>query len=58
MDRPARWSTGNLHFSEIIEFPGEGGYSWGVNNRRIAAVTYWGGENCTSDSCAGAVELK
>lgn len=58
MDRPARWSTDNLHFSEIIRFPGDGGYSWGVNNRRIAAVTYWGGENCPSGSCAGAVELK
>jgi probable HAF family extracellular repeat protein len=58
MDLPARWSTDNLHFSKIIKFPGDGGYSWGVNNRRIAAVTYWGGENCPSDSCAGAVELK
>jgi hypothetical protein len=57
VDVPTRWTTENPHFSEVIPFPLGGGYSWGVNNRRVAAITYWGG-NCPASTCAGAVELK
>ena len=57
-DLPVRWSTKDLSFSEIIKFPMDWGYAWGVNNNRIAAVTYWGSENCPSGGpCGGAVQL-
>jgi len=57
---PARWTTKDLDSSKIIAFPGDWGFAWGVNNNRIAAVTYGGGENCPADtygSCVGAVQL-
>jgi uncharacterized membrane protein len=57
-DRPARWTTKDLTFAEIIGFPGTWGFSWGVNNNRIAAVTYSGGENCPLDWCGGAIHLR
>jgi len=58
-DRPTRWTTKDLTFAEIVGFPGTWGFSWGVNNHRIAAVTYAGGESCpdTYGSCGGAVRL-
>lgn len=61
-DLPARWSTKDLNFSEIIDFPANWGFAWGVNNNRIAAVTYTGGEKCTSGemwtyTCGGAIQL-
>jgi probable HAF family extracellular repeat protein len=59
-DLPTRWTTEDLTFSEIINFPGNVGFSWGVNNNRIASVTYLGGKNCPSNtygSCGGAVQL-
>lgn len=60
VDLPVRWITQDPAFSEIIELPGSWGYSWGVNNSRIAALTYGDGENCSADSyvtCGGATEL-
>ena len=54
-----RWSTKDLTFSEVLNFPADWSFSWGVNNNRIASVTYTG-ENCPSDtygSCAGAIQL-
>ena len=59
LDLPTRWSTNDLTFSEIINFPADWGFAWGVNNNRIASITY-NGENCPGDtygSCAGAVKL-
>jgi hypothetical protein len=59
-DLPTRWTTKDLTFSEIISFPGNVGFSWGVNNNRIASVTYLGGKNCPSNtygSCGGAVQF-
>ncbi|HYA22619.1 MAG TPA: hypothetical protein VEF05_00575 [Terriglobales bacterium] len=59
VDLPSRWTTEDLTFAEIINFPADWGFSWGVNNNRIASVTYTG-ENCPSDtygSCGGAIQL-
>ena len=59
-DLSARWITADPTFSEIIKFPGSWGYSWGVNNFRIGAVTYADSKNCPADtygSCGGAVQL-
>jgi hypothetical protein len=60
LDLPARWTTKDLTFSKIINFPGDWGFAWGVNDNRIATVTYGGGENCPPDkygSCGGAIQL-
>jgi len=60
LDLPVRWTTKDPTFSEIISFPGDWGFAWGVNNFRIATVTYGGGENCSPDtylSCGGAIQL-
>lgn len=59
-DLPTRWTTKDLTFAEIIKFPGTWGFSWGVNNNRIAALTCWGGENCAANrygSCGSAIQL-
>jgi hypothetical protein len=61
-DLPTRWTTKNLAFSEIIDFPADWGFAWGVNNNRIATVTYTGGEKCTAGvpwtyTCGGAIQL-
>ena len=59
-DLPVRWIAEAPAFSEIIEFPGSWGYSWGVNNDGIAAITYGGGRSCqgkTYVTCGGATEL-
>ncbi len=61
-DLPTRWSTKDLTFSEIIDFPANWGFAWGVNNNRIAAVTYTGGEKCSEGipwwyTCGGAIQL-
>ena len=62
MDLPTRWSTKNLAFSEIINFPADWGFAWGVNNSRIVTITYTGGQKCTSGvpwvyTCGGAIQL-
>ena len=60
VDRPVRWTTKNLTFSEILTSPGDWGWSFRVNNSRIAAVTYGGGKKCSGDtyiSCGGAVQF-
>ena len=60
VDLPVRWITEDPTFSEIIEFPGSWGYSWGVNNSRITALTYGDSQNCPADTyvtCGGATKL-
>jgi len=62
MDLPTRWITKDLTFSELIDFPADWGFAWGVNNNRIAAVTYTGGEKCSAGvpwtyTCGGAIQL-
>ena len=60
VDLSAHWIAAHPTFSEIIKFPGSWGYSWGVNNSRIASVTYADSKNCPSDtyvSCGGATAL-
>jgi probable HAF family extracellular repeat protein len=60
LDLSVRWTTKDPTFSEVLNFPGDWGFAWGVNNNRIATVTYGGGENCPSDtygSCGGAIQL-
>ncbi|MBZ5572269.1 MAG: hypothetical protein LAO09_10380 [Acidobacteriia bacterium] len=57
---PVRWTTKNPSFSEIISFPGDWGFCWGINNHRTAVAFYGGGENCSADnyvSCGGATQL-
>ncbi len=61
-DLPVRWSTKDLSFSQLINFPADWGFAWGVNNNRIATVTYTGGEKCTAgvpwtSTCGGAIQL-
>ena len=61
-DLPTRWSTKDLTFSELINFPADWGFAWGVNDNRIATVTYTGGEKCSAGipwwyTCGGAVQL-
>jgi hypothetical protein len=61
-DLPARWTTKDLTFSEIINFPADWGFAWGVNDNRIAAVTYTGGQKCSAGvpwvyTCGGATKL-
>ncbi len=59
-DLPTRWTAEDPTFSKIITFPGSWGYSWGVNNSRIAAFTYGGGKSCSGNTyvtCGGAAEL-
>ena len=62
VDLPVRWSTKDLTFSKIINFPGDWGFAWGVNNNRIAVITYTGGPNCSAGepwvyTCGGAIQL-
>jgi len=58
LDLAVRWSTKDPSFSEIINFPMDWGFAWGVNNNRIAVVQYYGGNNCPSGGpCGGAVQL-
>jgi len=55
---PARWTMKDLTVAEIIQFPMDWGYAWGVNNDRIASITYGGSVNCSPDTvCGGAVRL-
>jgi len=60
IDRPVRWTTKNPTFFEVLTSPGDWGWSFSVNNDRIEAVTYGGGNKCPADtysSCAGAVQF-
>jgi hypothetical protein len=62
LDLPVRWSTKDLTFAEIINFPADWGFAWGVNDNRIAAVTYTGGKKCSAGvpwtyTCGGAIQL-
>ncbi len=59
-DLPTRWTTEDPTFSKAINFTGSWGYSWGVNNNGIAAITYGGGKSCpgnTYGSGGGATQL-
>jgi len=61
IDRPVRWTTKNLTFSEILTSPGDWGWSFRVNDSRIAVITYGGGNKCPADtyiSCGGAVQFR
>ena len=60
IDRPMHWITKNPTFFEVLTSPGDWGWSFSVNNSRIAAVTYGGGNKCSGDtyiSCGGAVQF-
>ena len=62
MDLPTRWSTRDLAFSEIMNFPADWGFAEGVNDNRIAVITYTGGQKCTAGipwvyTCGGAIQL-
>ena len=62
VDLAVRWTTRNLTFSELLNFPADWSFSWGVNNNRIASVTYTGGEKCSAGvpwtyTCGGAIQL-
>jgi len=62
VDLAVRWTTKNLKFSELLKFPADWSFSWGVNNNRIASVTYTGGEKCSKGvpwtyTCGGAIQL-
>ena len=59
---PTGWSTKDLTFSEIINFPAVWGFAWGLNDFRVATVTYVSDldGNCPWDtygSCGGAIQL-
>jgi probable HAF family extracellular repeat protein len=60
VDLAVRWTTKDPAFSEVLNFPADWSESWGVNNNRIATVTYGGGEKCPADtygSCGGAIQF-
>jgi probable HAF family extracellular repeat protein len=60
VDRPVRWTAKNPTFFEVLTSPGDWGWSFRVNNSRIAVVTYGGGDKCSGDnyiSCGGAVQF-
>ena len=54
-DEAFRWITKKPAFAELIGF-GDWSWSFGVNNARVAVVTY-GGLNCAAGSCGGAVQI-
>jgi probable HAF family extracellular repeat protein len=61
-DLAVRWTTKDLTFSELLNFPADWSFSWGVNNNRIASVTYTGGEKCSAGvpwtyTCGGAIQI-
>jgi len=59
-DRPVRWTTKDPTFVEVLNFPGDWGWSFRVNNNRIAIVTYGGADKCSADtytSCGGAMQI-
>lgn len=62
VDLAVRWTTKHLTFSEVLNFPADWSFSWGVNNNRIATVTYTGGKKCSAGipwtyTCVGAIQL-
>jgi len=62
IDLAVRWTTKDLTFSELLNFPADWSFSWGVNNKRIATVTYTGGQKCSAGvpwtyTCGGAIQL-
>jgi len=59
-DLAVRWTTKAPTFSEVVNFPADWSESWGVNDNRIATVTYGGGASCPPDkygTCGGAIQL-
>jgi len=59
-DQAVRWTTKNPTFSQVLGFPGDWSWSFSVNNSRIAAATYSGGDKCPADtygSCGGAIQF-
>jgi probable HAF family extracellular repeat protein len=59
---PARWTKEDLTFSDVLNFPAVWGFGWGVNDFRIATVTYVSDldGSCPYDtygSCGGAIRL-
>ena len=57
---PVHWKAQDPASPQFLTFPGDWGFSWGVNDRRIAVFTYGGGLNCSADtygSCGGAIQL-
>ena len=55
---PVHWKVQAPASPAFLSFPGDWGFSWGVNDKRTAVFTYGGGQNCPSDtygSCGGAV---
>ncbi len=62
IDLAVRWTTKDLTFTELLNFPADWSFSWGVNNNRIATVTYTGGAKCSEGipwvyTCGGAIQL-
>ena len=62
IDLAVRWTTKNQTFTELLNFPANWSFSWGVNNNRIASVTYTGGEKCSAGvpwtyTCGGAIQI-
>jgi hypothetical protein len=62
VDLAVRWTTTNRRFSELLDFPADWSFSWGVNNNRIATVTYTGGDKCAEGipwvyTCGGAIQI-
>jgi len=62
VDLAVRWTTKHLTFSELLNLPADWSFSWGVNNNRIATITYTGGQKCSAGvpwtyTCGGAIQL-
>ncbi len=55
-DQAFRWSTRDPGFVEVLGFPSDWSWSFGVSNTRVAVVTY-GGANCSTGSCGGAIQI-
>jgi len=60
VDLSVHWTTTKPNVAEIVNFPGSWGYSWSVNNSRMAVVTYGDSTRCPADtyvSCGGVATL-
>jgi len=57
-DQAVRWATKDTTFTQVLGFPADWSWSFRVNNNRIAAITYGGGDKCPAgNSCAGAIQF-